>query len=390
MMMQKANHEGRSTITITTTTITSTTADTATPVDNICCELCCNSLPKKAFVRMTSLCTHEPRHCLFCVVIFVEKLLERYKLPPSLRYSSRRRIFYPQNSICINGDSDASSKQASQAGLSPGPSSSLTFASSSNSSSSQFPKICCMHGSCDEVLTAADIALFSSHLSALPDVIKEQDLCPICAENRSKRYDFRPLPMRCHRRLQGLNNCIPGGRIMSNVCIHCISMHISTQVRTSRNSAVPCLCMSSSTSLIQRNSQFRCTYVYSRDDVAAMRLPDKNVLHELGNLLSQEAIERMPGFTWCPFQGCGSGQVHDSTNGNGMTYEACKRVSCVRHHMPWHEGRSCEEYEQHVQRIVERDHGGTCSAESNDGSASRSRLLLILRRGGTDAPHLHP
>lgn len=382
-MIKRTNHEGGTAITTIIAKITMPTADTTTFDQKIRCELCGSRLPRKAFVCMTSRCTHEAQHCLFCVVIFVGKLLGRYKPPPSLRYSSREKKLYSQNEITIDLDGNVSSKEAIPDELPPGLSSSHVFTPFPVASSGQLRKICCMHGSCDEILSLSDIALFSTSLSTLPDVIKTKKLCPICAENRSKRYDFRPLPLRCHRRLRGLNNLVPNGLIMSNVCVHCISMHISTQVRTSRNSAVSCLCVpSSSSSPNPRYNQFQCPYVYTRDDISAMKLADKNVLHDLDDLLSQEAIERMPGFVWCPFQSCGSGQIHDSINGNRMICEGCKRVSCVRHHIPWHEGRTCEEYERHLQTMAERQEWDSDSVGNGDGYSGRIRLFPIQKRVG--------
>lgn len=360
--------------------------DKASSDDKMRCQLCGTSMPPKAFVPMTSVCRHEPRHCIFCVVIFVHKQLERYKPQPSLWYSERSKKLYPPSTPSIFVGDDASSQPHAlhEQSRHDSPNSVMVTTSSTTIPSSKLPKICCMHHSCAEVMTSADIALFSTGLSTLPSVISERKVCPICAETRRKRYDFRPLPLRCHRRLRSLSNFIPGGRIISNVCIHCISTHIVTQVRTSRNSSVSCLCTSSSNALPSGGeTQFQCTHVYSRNDVAAMRLPDERVLNDLDELLSQEAIEQMPGFAWCPFMGCGAGQIHDATNGNKMRCHACKRVSCVRHHMPWHEGRSCHEYERLLEDMMERDVGEGSNSGSDDGAGNRNRLFFNLRRVGT-------
>jgi hypothetical protein len=49
----------------------------------------------------------------------------------------------------------------------------------------------------------------------------------------------------------------------------------------------------------------------------------------------------------CPDAGCGSGQMHDAADGvPTVTCVGCRRKYCFRHHMPWHETMSCDEYDR--------------------------------------------
>ncbi|KAK3310615.1 uncharacterized protein B0T15DRAFT_489284 [Chaetomium strumarium] len=50
-------------------------------------------------------------------------------------------------------------------------------------------------------------------------------------------------------------------------------------------------------------------------------------------------------FYYCLVPGCDSGQVHD-TNRPEFRCVACSARHCVRHNLPWHEGETCEEYDQ--------------------------------------------
>ena len=60
----------------------------------------------------------------------------------------------------------------------------------------------------------------------------------------------------------------------------------------------------------------------------------------LTNLL----LEGMDEFVWCAY-GCGSGQLH-LIDSNKVDCIHCDRSTCFQHHIPWHEGVTCEEYDR--------------------------------------------
>ena len=54
-----------------------------------------------------------------------------------------------------------------------------------------------------------------------------------------------------------------------------------------------------------------------------------------------------PAFHWCLAPGCNSGQLH-ATDNPILACGACSYRQCVRHKTAWHEGETCEEYDDRV------------------------------------------
>lgn len=81
----------------------------------------------------------------------------------------------------------------------------------------------------------------------------------------------------------------------------------------------------------------------------------------LKKLAKQKALERDPNYHHCPHPSCTSGQIykakelpppnpfdpfrHQYNEENLSVCKKCKGRSCFRHKMVWHEGYSCERYE---------------------------------------------
>lgn len=54
----------------------------------------------------------------------------------------------------------------------------------------------------------------------------------------------------------------------------------------------------------------------------------------------------MPNFTMCLGPGCDSGQIHGGGYENPiMTCTSCGFRSCTVHHLPWHTGMTCAEFD---------------------------------------------
>ncbi|KAI5865134.1 hypothetical protein GGS23DRAFT_557844 [Durotheca rogersii] len=65
-------------------------------------------------------------------------------------------------------------------------------------------------------------------------------------------------------------------------------------------------------------------------------------------LAVKAVLARTPDFMWCPRGDCRSGQIYP----NGCSQAKCSgcgHLNCVRHHVPWHEGETCEEYDRRVE-----------------------------------------
>ena len=63
------------------------------------------------------------------------------------------------------------------------------------------------------------------------------------------------------------------------------------------------------------------------------------------------AIERKNEFIWCAHEECGSGQFHLISPDSSpiVTCVLCKRQTCAIHHVKWHKGLTCIEYERQNQ-----------------------------------------
>jgi hypothetical protein len=102
-------------------------------------------------------------------------------------------------------------------------------------------------------------------------------------------------------------------------------------------------------------------------------LPSSSVL-SLNRIVRQKKFETDPNYHWCPQPNCGSGQLyHPKKNQNlqnlyydplwyneqnMVTCKKCKRKTCFKHKIPWHEGYSCARFEDsHPEADVLRTNG---------------------------------
>ncbi|CAF3340106.1 unnamed protein product [Rotaria socialis] len=67
--------------------------------------------------------------------------------------------------------------------------------------------------------------------------------------------------------------------------------------------------------------------------------------------------ERKTEFIWCAHEECGSGQFHilGQTASPIVTCVLCKRQTCSIHHMKWHKGVTCEEYDRQQEELKKID-----------------------------------
>jgi len=77
-------------------------------------------------------------------------------------------------------------------------------------------------------------------------------------------------------------------------------------------------------------------------------------------LLFQKYLQSQPGFRWCAFPGCGSGQIvsdiQDESNTGRNTFlrcHHCEQRSCAHHRCLWHTERTCEQYDHDARNSEE-------------------------------------
>ncbi|KAL1837924.1 hypothetical protein VTJ49DRAFT_3244 [Mycothermus thermophilus] len=75
----------------------------------------------------------------------------------------------------------------------------------------------------------------------------------------------------------------------------------------------------------------------------------REVFERFDGLLARAALGGMEDFHYCLGSGCRSGQVQDGEECPKFVCVACRHRHCIRHNMPWHDGETCEEYDERNQ-----------------------------------------
>ncbi|CAG8434092.1 5293_t:CDS:2 [Diversispora eburnea] len=144
--------------------------------------------------------------------------------------------------------------------------------------------------------------------------------CSICVEEYSKS-NFQKITEKCTH-----NN---------NICNACVDKHISSKMNDKGDIVIYC-------------PYDGCGNEFEFNDVK--RIVTKKVFERYDTLTLRKTLQNMPEFKWCKNASCGSGQIHfEGDNAPIMTCEACNSKSCYTHDVPWHEDKTCAEYEEYRQ-----------------------------------------
>jgi hypothetical protein len=81
---------------------------------------------------------------------------------------------------------------------------------------------------------------------------------------------------------------------------------------------------------------------------------------------------------------CDSGQYHDDKDSKKMICAVCKFATCTGHGLPWHEGQSCEEYDEVIDKaVVEADKDQKAhAADAARTKAAKKKQQLKLNLSG--------
>jgi hypothetical protein len=119
-------------------------------------------------------------------------------------------------------------------------------------------------------------------------------------------------------------------------------------------------------------------------------------------LATRAALSTDADFRWCLRSGCGSGQIHlAGEEGPIFSCISCKFKACITHEREWHEGETCEQYDDRIRgQEARRDEEATArtierttkkcpqcqsSIEKNSGCDHMTCkcLLVGVTNGGT-------
>ncbi|KAH6684850.1 hypothetical protein F5X68DRAFT_241842 [Plectosphaerella plurivora] len=89
-----------------------------------------------------------------------------------------------------------------------------------------------------------------------------------------------------------------------------------------------------------------CQSNFTYNDFRRLARPDD--FARIDNLSSTAALSALPEFRWC-LAGCGSGQLHgDEATNPRMECVNCHARQCYTHNVAWHNGMTCDEYDQFI------------------------------------------
>ncbi|KAG6990997.1 hypothetical protein G7Y79_00059g091820 [Physcia stellaris] len=115
----------------------------------------------------------------------------------------------------------------------------------------------------------------------------------------------------------------------SNVCRSCIARHVETQIPANGKwQGVQCL---------------DCQASLNKRQISNLVWMDE--YERLEELAAQKARESHIRYRSCLSSTCDAGQIHWSYKSPIVTCKECGSRSCFNHRIPWHEGYSCDSYD---------------------------------------------
>lgn len=153
--------------------------------------------------------------------------------------------------------------------------------------------------------------------------------CTICAETYADAQDSFPFP-------PTLRECSEHHDM--DVCVLCLCHNIKSQLESRGSAACNDL----------RCPNLGCDHVYTHTQVNFLADPNTFALYDQYCLNTNLVME--PNFRRCLRGRCTNGQIYDdldpdSPNGNRILCSVCSFVMCFKHHCPWHQGLTCDEYD---------------------------------------------
>jgi len=118
------------------------------------------------------------------------------------------------------------------------------------------------------------------------------------------------------------------------ICLTCFDAYITAEMRNRGNiSDIKC-------------PHTECEKTFSGKDI--FEFAKGETVDKFSNLALIKELGNMSDFRWCKAEGCGFGQLHEDKHNPIVTCIKCKAKSCFAHDVPWHYGKSCEEFTKEV------------------------------------------
>lgn len=125
------------------------------------------------------------------------------------------------------------------------------------------------------------------------------------------------------------------------VCLECLGEYLQHSVSNTRWNLIKCPL---------------CPSLLSFADV--QKHASAEVFERYDRLATLATLSDLPDFRFCLNPACNSGQLHTPNQGeelsNLMTCEDCGSRSCFTHQVPWHEGKTCAEFDAEIRAQEQR------------------------------------
>lgn len=153
--------------------------------------------------------------------------------------------------------------------------------------------------------------------------------CVICVETYTNVEDSFPFP-------PTLRQC--SAHHDMDVCVICLCTNIKSQIESRGSAACEDL----------KCPNLGCDHVYTYKQVRLLADPETFALYDRHCLNAN--LAKQANFRRCLRGRCTNGQIYDeldsgSPYGNRISCNECGFVMCFKHHCPWHQDLTCDEYE---------------------------------------------
>jgi len=153
----------------------------------------------------------------------------------------------------------------------------------------------------------------------------------------------------------------------ATICKPCLSSCIASSYQVRDASRMPC-------------PHDACPEMLSQDDVKLWATDEVFARYHMLLLRSLLRSEEGQGglFVWCQNPACFSGQIHPEQSAQPkVVCVQCGHATCFNHSVPWHEGRSCKQYDR---TLPVKDTINRCAPFFFDSPTSGPRIVTPMIR----------
>ncbi|KAF2455903.1 hypothetical protein BDY21DRAFT_288967 [Lineolata rhizophorae] len=190
-------------------------------------------------------------------------------------------------------------------------------------------------------------------------LVNVKQTCAVCTDDRGRSAFPSRITVKCKHK--------------SNTCRACLSQWLSSELELKGWDRLTCPDCGES---LDYNSVKKHAF--------------QETFQRYDQLSTRAALSTIPNFHWCLKPGCGSGQIHEDSEGPLFLCTTCQSRFCIVHNEPWHDGETCAQYDK--RRRYQANNSMRDEKASEKWKKSNSRLCPmccapIQKNGGCSAMH---